>query len=142
MASIALSHYDAFTTAYSNLDRSIAMRFEARELKPYAEPVPEAELKEGSVYFAVNYFDDEMLIPNMETLVFAGRDLADGDLGRLYFQDLGSYREGVRYESATEDDHAAFFTCPEGHANHIFEYEQALNELMRCSLGRKGMRTY
>jgi hypothetical protein len=115
------------------------MRFEARELKPYAEPVPPAELKEGSVYFAVNYCDEEMHIPLMETLVFAGRDLDEDDSGMLYFQDINSYREGIRFESATEDDDVTFFQCAEDEAKHIFEYEQALNELMRCSLRRKGI---
>jgi hypothetical protein len=52
------------------------MRFESRELKPYAEPVVAAELKEGSVYFAVTFADEDTLIPTMETVVFVGRDLA------------------------------------------------------------------
>jgi hypothetical protein len=56
--------------------------FDGRELKPYAEPVSSNELEEDAVYFAVNYVDDEMLIPLMETLVFIGRNLEPGMLER------------------------------------------------------------
>ena len=107
--------------------------FEKRELTPFAEPVSTSKLKEGSVYFAVNFVDDEMRIPIVETLVFIGRD----GTGVLRFQDVESFRQGVRFETATDDDHAIFFQCPEDHANHIFEYEHALEALMRCSLRRR-----
>jgi hypothetical protein len=100
--------------------------FDGRELKPYAEPVSSNELQEGAVYFAVNYVDDEMLIPLMETLVFIGRNLEPGDVGTVYFQDVESYREGVRYGSDAENE-----------LGHIFDYEQALDGLMHCSLRRK-----
>lgn len=113
------------------------VRFEERELKPYAEPVSASDLKEDVVYFSVTFVDDEMHIPTMETLVFVGRDLEENDSGKLYFQDIDSYREGIRHESATEDDHVTFFECSEDELNNIFEYEQALDVLMRCSLRRR-----
>ncbi|MDR3748415.1 MAG: hypothetical protein P4M04_09720 [Acidobacteriota bacterium] len=70
-------------------------RFEERELPPYAEPVLVNELKEGSVYFFVNYVDEEGLIPQMETVIFIGRNLEAADVGRVYFQDIDSYRGGA-----------------------------------------------
>ena len=42
------------------------MRFEARELKPFAEPVSPEELRSGETYFAVLFVDDHGLIPNPE----------------------------------------------------------------------------
>jgi hypothetical protein len=111
--------------------------FDGRELKPYAEPVLSNELQEGAVYFAVNYVDDEMLIPLMETLVFIGRNLEPGDVGTVYFQDVESYREGVRYGSDSENEWAKFETGSENELGHIFHYEQALDGLMHCSLRRK-----
>ncbi|MGB0035459.1 MAG: hypothetical protein WBP79_08300 [Candidatus Acidiferrales bacterium] len=110
------------------------MRFEERELKPYAETVPLDELQVGAVYFAVNFVDDEMLIPSMEPKVFVGRNLEAEEGERLHFQDIDSYRRGVRFESATEDDEAIFET---GTERHIFEFERALDVLMRCSLRRR-----
>ena len=132
------------------------VRFEGRELKPYAEPVSASDLKEGAVYFSVTFVDDEMHIPTMETLVFLGRDLVipglavdlqpmetlvfpgrdldENDSGSLYFQDIYSYQAGIRYESATGDDYVTFYECSEGDLGAIFEYEQALDVLMRCSL--------
>jgi len=114
------------------------MRFEERELKPYAEPVSSSELREGVVYFAVQFVDEEMLIPTMEPLVFIGRNLNPEDVGQLYFQDAGSYRQGLRHTSATgEDDSATLYQQAEAQVSHIFEYDRALDALMACSLRRQ-----
>jgi len=51
------------------------MRFEERELKPYAEPVPPEELKNGETYFAVLFLDDDGLVPALEPLVSPGEIL-------------------------------------------------------------------
>jgi hypothetical protein len=111
------------------------MRFEARELKEYAEPVSTASLKEGEVYFSVQYADETLVVPLIETLVFAGRNLDSKDPELLYFQDAESYLRGIRYGS-DKDENASFQLGREGRINHIFEYEHALNELMKCSLRR------
>jgi hypothetical protein len=119
------------------------MRFEERELKPYAEPVSASDLKEGSVYFAVQYLDEGMLTPEMEALVFIGRNLEPADVDQLYFQDALSYREGIRYGLPTADRQAVFQQQPESEISHIFDYEHALDELMACALRRreKGLNT-
>jgi hypothetical protein len=114
------------------------MRFEARELNPYAEPVSADDLIEHSVYFALTFIDDEMLIPSLEPVVFVGRNLEAGDEGTLYFQDIDSYRRGLRYRESGEDIHGTFFTGSEEQIDHIFDFESALNVLLVCSLRRKG----
>jgi hypothetical protein len=113
------------------------MYFEGRELKSYAEPVLASELKEGLVYFSVQFIDEEMLIPIVEPLVFIGRNIHPGDVAQVYFQDAGSYRQGLRYESATSDHGVVFYQQSEKEINHIFEYERALDVLMACSLRYK-----
>jgi hypothetical protein len=115
------------------------MRFEERELKPSAEPVPASELEPGAVYFSVTFVDEEMMIPVMETVVFVGRDLEPGDVGQLYFQDADSYQRGIQYGSVSEDEQATFYIGPENEMGHIFEYESALDILMMCSLRRRGL---
>jgi len=115
------------------------MRFEARELKSYAEPVSVSELTVGNVYFAVQFIDSDMLIPELEALVFIGRDLVPNDALSLYFQDAGSYRHGIRFDSA-KDDEATFYKQTEDEIQHIFEYEQALDILLTCSLRRQQAR--
>ncbi|MGB0037072.1 MAG: hypothetical protein WBP79_16515 [Candidatus Acidiferrales bacterium] len=110
------------------------MRFEERELKPYAETVPPDGLEVGTVYFAVNFIDDEMLIPIVEPKVFIGRNLNPEQGDYLYFQDIDSYRQGVRFEAGTQTSEARFET---GTERHIFEYERALDVLMRCALRRR-----
>ena len=111
------------------------MWFEGRNLKPYAEPVLTSDLKEGTVYFALSYADEEMLIPSMEAVVFVGRNLEKGDIEQVYFQDIDSYREGIRYDST--EGHANFDSFMESEMSHIFEYENALELLMACSLRRR-----
>jgi hypothetical protein len=110
------------------------MRFEERELKPYAETVSPDKLQVGTVYFAVNFVDDEMLIPIMEPKVFIGRNLNSKQGDSLHFQDIDSYRRGIRFDSATENDEARFES---GTERHLFEYEKALDVLLRCSLRRR-----
>jgi hypothetical protein len=116
------------------------MRFEERELQPYAEFVSMNTLSEGETYFSVRYVDDDMLIPFVETLVFIGRNLVDDDVGQTYFQDADSYRKGIRRGSASEDQQATFECYQQdqkGRINGIFEFDRALDELMRCALRRQ-----
>jgi hypothetical protein len=110
-----------------------SMRFEERELKPYAEPVSPSDLKEGVIYFAVNFIDDEMLIPVVEPKVFIGKDLDPQEPG-CYFQDLDSHRQGIRFGSSVEATQAIFEI---GTEKHVFEYERALDVLMQCALRRR-----
>jgi hypothetical protein len=113
------------------------MRFEERELNPYAEHVTANRLREGEVYLSVQYADEHLLIPIIETWVFAGRKLdPDDPANHLYFQDVESYLQGIRYSSATPKN-ATFEVALEGETNHFFEYERALEELMKCSLRRR-----
>ena len=113
------------------------MRFQERELKPYADPIPAGRLNEGSVYFFVNFADDDMLIPTLEPVVFIGRNLDPDDEGLVYFQDFDSYHQGIRYGSPPSKEQAIFHCGREDQTSHIFEFEQALEELMRCFIRRK-----
>lgn len=115
--------------------REAQLRFEARDLRPYAEPVSAGDLAEGEVYFSVRYIDGDMLIPTMDTLVFIGKDLGEGDAGKLYFQDVDSYLHGVRFATASDDDGALFIT-ESVDKPWIFQFEKALDLLLKCSLRR------
>lgn len=112
------------------------MQFKERELKHYAEPVPAGSFKQGEIYFSVQYADDTLLVPIMETWVYAGRKLRSDDIDNcLYFQDVGSYLQGIRYETSTKKN-SVFQLAREGHTNHIFEFSKAVEELLRCELRR------
>ncbi|HEX9982474.1 MAG TPA: hypothetical protein VGF69_04350 [Thermoanaerobaculia bacterium] len=76
------------------------MRFEARELKKYAEPISASDLEEGAVYFALTFVDEEMLIPHVETIVYVGANLDGTDGNRVYFQDIDSFKAGTRFDMA------------------------------------------
>jgi hypothetical protein len=117
------------------------MRFEGRDLTSYAEPVSESsKLREGAEYFFVEYVDNEMLIPTVKAVVFVGRNLEAGDVEQVYFQDVESYREGLRYSSVANNANATFFAGSERELGHVFEFDKALDELMRCAL-RRGNRS-
>ena len=111
--------------------------FEGRELKSYAEPITSDELREGEIYFFVNFVDESLLIPTMTTVVFVGRNLEEGDENQVYFQDIESYMSGVRYDTAAADNPAVFECGAENELGHVFDYEHALDQLLACSLRRK-----
>jgi len=90
----------------------------------------------GETYFSVQYMDSDLLIPTIETLVFVGRNLNPRETNLLYFQDVECYLEGIKYGSSSYND-TGFQTCPEDGTKHIFEYERALDEFMKCSLRRR-----
>ncbi len=119
----------------SHAEEPIEMNFDTRDLKPYAEPVAASSLAEGREYFSVQYADEDMLIPVIETWVYLGKDLEKAGDQLLYFQDIESYRQGVRYNSAGSD-RAVFQVAEPGKANHIFQFDHALDELMKCSVRR------
>lgn len=109
--------------------------FDAREIQAFSTPVQGNALEEGSVYFSVFFVDEDFLIPGLEPYIFIGRDIDMGEPG-LYFQDMRSYRRGVRHDSTTKSQLAIFVVDSDDNLNH-FEYEQALEELMMCSLRRR-----
>lgn len=110
------------------------MRFE-RELPTYAEPVRATDLEVGETYFTVQYLDEDLLFPVVETLILTHRK--QGEDGNTVFgsQDLRSYRAGIR-QGPPDAESAIFYSQPEKYLNHIFDYEHAVDELIRC-MGRR-----
>jgi hypothetical protein len=115
----------------------MTVHFEGRELESYAEPITSDELREGEIYFSLTFADASLLIPTMTPVVFVGRNLETGDENQVYFQDVESHMRGVRYETATEENPAVFECGSEKETGHLFDYEHALNELLKCSFRRK-----
>ena len=113
------------------------MRFEGRELKPYAEPVSAEILREGTVYFLVSFADDAMLIPEMDTVVYIGKNLEGESEDRYHFQDIDSYQARGRLDPRQDDGPATLFKCGLNELNGVYEFEAALEILMGCSLRRK-----
>ena len=102
------------------------MRFEARDITNYAEPLLANELKEGEIYFWVEFYDDgHLLVPALKPWVFVGRNLKPGDTRHLYFEDI----------TALEDTRDRFI-LEEGQGG-VYDYEHALNLLLACSLRRR-----
>src|SRR5258708_15953031 len=107
-----------------------------REVPIHAEPVLAHELREGRVYFSVQFVDEDLLVPRVETLVFTGRGFDEDGMKVLYFQDISSYQLRIERDSP-EAERATFYEQHEKDLKHIFEYEQALDRLIDCSLRRR-----
>jgi len=113
--------------------------FPATELKPYAEPVSPHEMEEGRVYFAVQFSERNLLVPRLEPWIFLGQDLDGDSRNKRYFQDFDSYCAGLRYAEQGEADSVCFQVYGPEEGKHIFDYEHALKQLMRCGLRRQGI---
>lgn len=112
------------------------MRFDGRELNPYTISVSASTLEKGCVYFSVIYSDPDMLVPTIYTLVFIGRGLLDGDSAELFFQDSISYFHGLSIDTADADSPVTIHRCSEDELRGIYEFDEMLNEVLRCSLRR------
>lgn len=111
--------------------------FKARDMNSYAEPVLDEELQEAAGYFLVNFVDEAMLIPTMATVVYIGRDLELEDDDQVYFQDIESFRRGVRYDDVDGHDLAIFHSGSRNELGHVFDFEHALDQLLACALRRR-----
>ena len=112
--------------------------FDKRELPEGADSVNPEKLTIGDTYFKVSYADEGMTIPLMDSVTYIGRNLVDDDEDTLYFQDVESYREGVRFsDTDVEPGSAMFYANPAEELRSMFDFEGALEEPMRCSIRRK-----
>jgi len=111
------------------------MHFEARELTEYGTPIERQDLVVGGVYFQVNYIDDDMQIPCMDTMVFIGTDIVPDHPG-FFFQDAQSHSEGMRHDDNANHNLVRIFHCDESSLRGVYDFEHALESLMRCSLRR------
>jgi hypothetical protein len=109
--------------------------FRSRELMSYSEPISADSFVRRNVYFSLQFADPKLCIPILAPVIYIGKDLEDGDSDIFYFQDYESYTAGVRYSGLTEG--SVFHIYGRTEMNHIFEYEKALESLMKCSLRRR-----
>ena len=77
-----------------------------------------------------------MLIPTIDTVVYIDENLEPGDTDRVYFQDIDSFNAGVHYGRDVDGAHAIFQCGSRNELGHIFTFEAALNELLKCSMRR------
>ncbi|HEX8611482.1 MAG TPA: hypothetical protein VF800_09365 [Telluria sp.] len=104
----------------------------------YAEPIGASELKQGNLYFMLNYFDEDLLIPELQTLVFLGRDVTGGGDSLLYFQDIQSYTTRGPYPNST-DGPGDIFNCTDDQLGCIFRLDKAVSALQNCVRRREKM---
>jgi hypothetical protein len=121
------------------------LRFETRVLPPTGEYVKSKDLREGETYFVVDYSDADLLIPQLTPVVFVGRDVETMGSGEVYFQDIDSYLAGVRLDNGDVDhgDDAERGLLHKFAQDQpaVFDYESAVDELLRCYLRRRAIKT-
>ncbi len=101
----------------------------------FAEPVRVSDLRHGGVYFMLNYFDDEMLVPDLKTLVYIGQDLKETTHGMLYFQDYDTFAEWGAFPNPN-DGSGTVVRCMADNINCIFELDKAIRILQQCQQRR------
>ena len=119
------------------------LRFEARILQPTAEYVKPEQLREGDTYFTVGYADPDLLFPSLEPVIFVGRDVEQLSADYIYFQDIASYRDGVRLDDANPEEEGESRGLLHRFASDtpaVMDYENAVNELLRCYLRRQELK--
>jgi hypothetical protein len=120
-----------------SLTAEVALRFEARELKGYSEPVTVEELYEGAIYFFLNFADDRMYYPVLEPVVFIGRNLREGDVDQVYFQDYDSFHiNGIAVLGQSHIE-ADVYSGSAAEIGHVFVFEKALDVILECSIRRR-----
>jgi hypothetical protein len=76
-------------------------------------------------------------------VVFVGRNLEAGEIGQVYFQDIDSYRDGVRIGvpdiEEKNDDLRGYLHKFAEDAPAVFSFDSAIDDLLRCYLRRKGL---
>ncbi len=112
------------------------MQLPARQLPDYAEPVEENKLIVGQTYFSVQFLDEDLVIPIVEPVVYLGQSTSESTQDRrLQFQYARSCFS-VECGNALAADEVVIFSQAASQCGHIFEFEQALDVLLRCSLRR------
>lgn len=88
------------------------------------------ELSEGAVYFMLQYVDDALAVPVIETVVFIGKNLdGDGtDDGLYYFQDVESFKAIGAYPNNRQGE-GNVFSLPEKAIANIFALDGLVEEL-------------
>jgi hypothetical protein len=112
------------------------MTIQEPDMSQRPQPVSAAALKAGRIYFSLTFADDAELVPMLEPMVFVGRDLMPEDAGQLYFQDVDSYQDGIRFESDPDEEDATFVVGSEEEIDDVYEFEAAVEELVRCASRR------
>ncbi|MBT2119744.1 hypothetical protein KK141_21675 [Dyella sp. LX-66] len=114
------------------------LTFEKREIDFYAQHVTYDELTVGDDYYMISYADGDCKIPVMESLIYLGKNIVGLDSAEtLYFQDAESYRAGVRVTDSPERGTYELHGLKPDQLDMIYDFERALEELMRCSMQRK-----
>lgn len=111
--------------------------FPSTELPSYAEPASPDQMQVGCIYFALLYSDPDLLVPNLYPLMFLGHDLDGAPRNMRFFQHFDSYRDGVRYGRHAPEESECFEMYGPDAGKHIFDYEHAVQSLMRCALNRR-----
>lgn len=115
------------------------IHFNERELPVAAYPVNLNQLVTGKAYYQITYDGDDkdMEAPLVLSMVFIGMNIDDDETDTVYFQDALSYDFGIRLSDDPESGTFMLFRCTPDGLGAIFEFDQALDEMMKCSIRRQ-----
>ena len=80
----------------------------------------------------VTCFDDEMLIPEIKTLVYLGKNIENDKIGSYYFQDYESYKQIGAFPQNRQGC-GEVFALPEKGLVNIRDLTGVIEFLRRCA---------
>jgi hypothetical protein len=113
------------------------VRFERTELGQAAEPVDPKSLVSGQSYYFVQYSDPNLRNPIVQTYIFLGSNLREGDDDVFYFQSPDSYAQGLKLNASVNNYDGRFYICSGSQMKFIFDFEYCVDELLKCSIRRE-----
>jgi hypothetical protein len=81
----------------------------------------------------LQYLDEALLIPSVQTVVYVGKNLDAKDDGVYYFQDVDSYQEIGAYPNQKEGT-GQVLSLPEKALVNVFALDGLVRELTAASL--------
>ena len=79
------------------------------------------------VYFMISFFDREMRVPEITTVVYIGQDIFAEEDGKHYFQEYSQFVEG------TARSEAAIIAAADDKLMNFFDFEGAAQLLRLCA---------
>ena len=100
----------------------------------------EVRFEDGGRYFLVGYYDDNLTLPSIETLIYLGRNLL-GEAGRderWYFQEAESFARNGRVVPHAGRDNEDILAVPHDHLKDVLDPLRLAELLKNLAAGPGG----
>jgi hypothetical protein len=97
-----------------------------------------SNLASGSIYFTIDYCDEELLYPHVQAYVYLGADLLGSGTkqGKHFFQTTDSYREAGNWAAMSNEERSRLgpevvISCDDEDIGLISDVDELIDELRK-----------